>query len=183
MTRRGEGAETAEVDPADSGPVASGPTAGADPESAADDGSGLAALASGARIGQFVSVGVVGFCFDVTVSTALRELGVFPELAAFAGIETAVVVMFLLNDRYTFSEQGARDRDATLRRLARSNLVRVGGIAVQLAAFSLVFRGLAVPLTVAGVDGWFVVSKAVGIGAGMTVNYVAESVFTWRVLE
>ncbi|ESP89920.1 GtrA family protein [Candidatus Halobonum tyrrellensis] len=152
-------------------------------ETGTDGESTLAALASGARIGQFVSVGVVGFVFDLTVSTALRELGVFPELAAAVGIETAVIVMFLLNDRFTFAQQGTRGLAATARRLARSNAVRLGGIAVQLATFTAVYRGLAVPLTVAGVDGWFVVSRAAGIGVGMAVNYVAESLFTWRVAE
>ncbi|MFC7097520.1 GtrA family protein [Halobaculum marinum] len=147
-----------------------------------DDGA-VEALASGTRIGQFLSVGVVGFAFDIATSTALRELGVFPELAALIGIEVAVVVMFLLNDRVTFAGEGGSGVGATLRRLARSNVVRAGGIAVQLVVFTVLFRWVAVPLTVAGIDLWFVVSRAGGIGAGMVVNYVAESVFTWRVLE
>jgi putative flippase GtrA len=147
-----------------------------------DDGA-LAALASGARIGQFVSVGVVGFGFDIATSTALRELGVFPELAAFVGIEVAVIVMFVFNDRVTFADEGLGGLAPTLRRLAKSNLVRAGGIAVQLLVFTALFRGVALPLSVAGIDLWFVISRAGGIGVGMVVNYVAESLFTWRVLE
>ncbi|MFC7070880.1 GtrA family protein [Halobaculum lipolyticum] len=148
-----------------------------------DDPGTVEALASGTRIGQFVSVGAVGFAFDIATSTALRELGVFPELAAFVGIEVAVVVMFLLNDRVTFAGEGLAGLGPTLRRLARSNVVRAGGIAVQLVVFTVLFRWVALPLSVAGVDLWFVVSRAGGIGVGMVVNYVAESVFTWRVLE
>jgi putative flippase GtrA len=138
-------------------------------------------LLSRSRFGKFVSVGAVGAVFDVTTATVLRELGVFPELAVFVGIEVAIVVMFLLNDNWTFAEQGAAGVGAALRRLLRSNLVRAGGIIVQLATFRFLFRVVALELTVVGIDGWFVFSKVAGIGTGMIVNYVAESVVTWRV--
>ena len=141
----------------------------------------IAALASGSRFGRFVSVGVVGALFDVTTATALRELGVFPELAVFVGIEISILVMFVLNDSWTFSGEGAAGRFPTVRRLARSNLVRVGGILVQLAVFRVLYRVVAADLTLVGIDGWFVVAKVAGIAAGMVVNYVAESLFTWRV--
>lgn len=141
----------------------------------------LAELRSTARFGQFVSVGIVGFAFDITTSTALRELGVFPEVAVVAGIEVAIVVMFLLNDRVTFAGEGASGIRPVARRLARSHVVRLGGIAVQLGTFSAIYRLPDVTLTVAGVDGWFVLSKATAVGVAMFVNYVAESLFTWRV--
>jgi putative flippase GtrA len=141
----------------------------------------LAALRSTTRFGTFVSVGAVGFAFDVTVSTALRELGVFPEVAVAAGIEVAIVVMFLLNDRVTFADEGTAGVGPALRRLGRSHLVRLGGAVVQLAAFSALYRVPDVTLTVAGVDAWFVLSKATAVGVAMVVNYVAESLFTWRV--
>jgi putative flippase GtrA len=138
-------------------------------------------LLSGTRFGKFASVGAVGAVFDVTTATVLRELGVFPELAVFIGIEVAVVVMFLLNDRWTFAEHGAAGVGAALRRLLRSNLVRAGGILVQLATFRFLYRVVALEADVAGIDGWFVFSKVAGIGTGMIVNYVAESLVTWRV--
>ncbi len=138
-------------------------------------------LLSASRFGRFASVGVVGAAFDVTTSTLLSELGVYPELAVFVGIEVAVVVMFLLNDNWTFARQGAAGLRAALGRLARSNLVRAGGILVQLATFRFLFRVVALELDVAGIDGWFVVSKVAGIGTGMVVNYVAESLVTWQV--
>ena len=138
-------------------------------------------LLTPSRFGQFVSVGVVGAAFDLTVSTGLRELGVYPELAVFVGIEVAVVVMFLLNDKWTFAGQGVAGLAAMLRRLLRSNLVRAGGILVQLGTFRLLYRVPDIQLTLASVDAWFVVAKVGGIGAGMVVNYVAESLFTWRV--
>jgi putative flippase GtrA len=141
----------------------------------------LRALASVSRLGRFLSVGVVGLVFDVTTATALRELGVFPEVAVFAGIEVAIVVMFLLNDTWTFAEQGGTGVVAMLRRFATSNVVRLGGILVQLATFRFLYRVVGIELTIADVDAWFVVAKLGGIGAGVLVNYVAESLFTWRV--
>ena len=150
-------------------------------EGIGSDTTPITALVSRSRFGRFVSVGVVGAVFDVTTATALRELGVFPELAVFAGIEVAVVVMFLLNDNWTFSGEGAAGLGPVLGRLVRSNLVRAGGILVQLGTFRVLYRVLAVDLAVAGLDGWFVVSKIGGIGVAMFVNYVAESLFTWRV--
>lgn len=141
----------------------------------------LRALASKGRLGRFVSVGVVGAGFDVTTATVLQELGVYPELAVFIGIEVAIVVMFLLNDNWTFAEEGARGISATLRRLLTSNFVRGGGIIVQLATFRFFYRVVALDVQLAGLDAWFVASKVGGIGVGMVVNYVAESLFTWRV--
>ena len=141
----------------------------------------LAPLVSSARFGKFASVGAIGAGFDLTASTTLRELGVFPEVAVFIGIEVAIVVMFLLNDNWTFSARGTGGVLPTLGRLGRSHLVRLGGTLVQLATFSLLYRVVALELTVAGIDGWFVASKVTGIGVAMFVNYVAESLFTWRV--
>jgi len=141
----------------------------------------LRALVARDRIGQFLSVGVVGAGFDITTATLLRELGVYPELAVVAGIEVAIVVMFLLNDRFTFAGEGHSGVRATLRRLATSNVVRLGGIAVQLGVFRLLYRVPDITVGVAGIDAWFVAAKVGGIGAGMLVNYVTESLFTWRV--
>jgi putative flippase GtrA len=38
-----------------------------------------------------------------------------------------------------------------------------------------------VTLVVAGADFWPTVANGIGIGFGMVLNYVFESVFTWRV--
>lgn len=142
-----------------------------------------AALYSPLRFGQFAGVGAIGAICDNAVLLVLATAGVMPELAKFAGIETAIVVMFLLNERWTFAEEGAPGIVALFRRLATSNLVRVGGIAVQLVVFSVVYRLLHVEFLVSGVDLWLLVASGAGIAAGMVVNYVTESLLTWRVHE
>jgi len=139
------------------------------------------ALYAPLRFGRFVGVGAVGAVCDNAVLLAAATAGITPEIAKFLGIETAIVVMFALNERWTFAEAATSGAVARARRLLTSNVVRTGGIAVQLVVFSTVYRRLYVDLPVAGVDAWLLVASAAGIGCGMFVNYVTESVLTWRV--
>jgi putative flippase GtrA len=142
----------------------------------------LDALRSRARFGQFVSVGVVGAICDTTVLVVLTEaFGVLPEIATVVGIETAILVMFAINENWTFADQGRAGRRSLLERLFKSHTVRAAGSLTQFVVFVAIFRGVPVSLAVAGIDAWLVVAKGGGIGVGMLVNYVAESLFTWRV--
>jgi putative flippase GtrA len=138
-------------------------------------------LASGVRFGQFVSVGAVGALFDVTTTTVLIVgFGLLGEYAKLVGAEVAIVVMFAINERWTFSELGAPGAWPTLTRFLRSNLVRSGGLAVQF----LIVRGLRqldVTVVVLGFDLWQLIPIPIAIGASVLLNYVAESLLTWRV--
>ena len=139
-------------------------------------------LASVVRFGQFVSVGAVGAVFDVTTLVVLTQVaGVSAALANVASIETAILVMFAVNEHWTFAGEGAMDARSLGRRLLRSHLVRAGGSTLQYVLFVAVFYTVTVDLAVAGVDLWLVVVKGGAIGVAMLVNYVFESLFTWRV--
>ena len=139
-------------------------------------------LVSGVRFGQFVSVGVVGAISDNTVLAVLGlAFGVSDMWAKAAGVETAILVMFLVNEHWTFAGQGDTDRRSFAKRLGKSHLVRSGGVAVQLAIYWLLTQWLTVELLVAGTDLWFIAASPLAIGVAMLVNYVAESVFTWQV--
>jgi putative flippase GtrA len=139
-------------------------------------------LLSGVRFGQFASVGVVGALFDnATLATLKLAFGV-PELwAKAAGVEVAIVVMFLVNERWTFAAEGATGLRPFLRRLVTSHVVRTGGVTVQLVVYWLLTQRLDVELVLAGTDLWFLAASPVAIGVAMLVNYVAEGLFTWRV--
>jgi putative flippase GtrA len=139
-------------------------------------------LLSGVRFGKFVSVGVVGAISDNIVLTLLK-LGVgVPELwAKAAGIETAIVVMFLVNEHWTFADEGDDGRLAFGKRLAKSHLVRSGGVTVQLVIYWYLTQRLDVTLVVLETDWWFLVASPIAIGVAMFVNYVFESLFTWQV--
>ncbi|WP_336337880.1 GtrA family protein [Haloarcula brevis] len=139
-------------------------------------------LVSGVRFGQFVSVGVVGAISDNTVLAVLGLVfGVSDMWAKAAGVETAILVMFLVNEHWTFAGQGETGRRSFAKRLGKSHLVRSGGVAVQLAVYWLLTQWLTIELIIAGTDLWFIAASPLAIGVAMLVNYVAESVFTWQV--
>jgi putative flippase GtrA len=142
----------------------------------------LQALLSGQRFGKFASVGVVGAISDNGVLAVLKLGAGVPELwAKAAGIETAIVVMFLVNDTWTFAGEGQSGRRSFWWRFGRSHLVRSGGVALQLVVYYLLTQELAVQLVVWGTDWWFLAASPIAIGVAMFVNYVFESLFTWRV--
>ena len=139
------------------------------------------ALFSGVRLTQFLSVGVAGGLLDTaTVVVLTTQLGFYRGYAKVIGAELAIVLMFLINEHWTFAAEGAEGRRSFLGRLLRSNVVRLGGLVVGTAVF-LVVSGLDVTLPVGGEALWLTISNVIGLGAGFLVNYVAESLFTWRV--
>ncbi|MFB6120932.1 MAG: GtrA family protein [Halobacteriaceae archaeon] len=141
----------------------------------------VGALASRARFGKFVSVGAIGAVFDLSVSTVLSVgLGVPPEYAKLVGAEVAIVVMFAVNERWTFADHGLDGWPNALRRFLKSNLVRSGGLATQFLVVQFL-SGLSVAVVVGGFDLWRVIPFPVAIAASMLLNYVFESLFTWRV--
>ncbi|WP_324661846.1 GtrA family protein [Haloarcula sediminis] len=140
------------------------------------------ALVSGVRFGQFLSVGIVGAISDNAVLAVLGLAFGVPDLwAKAAGVETAIVVMFLVNEHWTFSGDGEAGLRPFLERLGKSHLVRTGGVTVQLVVYWLLTQQLTVELVVAGRDLWFIAASPIAIAAAMSVNYVFESLFTWQV--
>jgi len=142
----------------------------------------LQSLLSGVRFGKFVSVGVIGAISDNAVLAVLGLAFAVPEMwAKAAGIETAILVMFAVNERWTFATEGSAGTPAVLGRLGRSHLVRSGGVAVQLSVYWVLTQHLAVTLYVFGTDLWFLAASPIAIAIAMVVNYVFESLFTWQV--
>lgn len=142
----------------------------------------LDALLSGVRFGQFASVGIVGAVVDVSVLLVLSEaLGVLPEIATVAGIESAILVMFAINERWTFARHGQAGLGHLLRRLGRSHAVRAVGSTTQFLVFVAVYRYFFTAISVGGVDLWLLVAKGLGMAAGVLLNYTFESLLTWKV--
>jgi len=142
----------------------------------------LTELRSGVRFGKFASVGAIGAVFDVTTLVVLTQfVGLSAAVANVLSIETAIVGMFAVNEHWTFAGEGAPGRRSLGGRLVRSHVVRAVGSTLQYLLFVLVFYGVDVAMSFAGIDLWLVVVKGGSIGAAMIVNYVFESLFTWRV--
>ena len=139
-------------------------------------------LVSGAQFGQFVSVGAVGAVADTLVLAAATLLVGLSELwGKAAGIEVAVVLMFLLNERWTFTSYGSTGVRALLARLGKSHLVRSGGVAIQLAVFWVLTGPYAIQVAIGGIDVWFLLASLVSIGIATLINYVFEGLFTWDI--
>lgn len=141
------------------------------------------ALVSGVRFGQFVSVGVLGAICDNAILLGLTSLGVMPVAAKLVGAETAIIVMFTVNEHWTFSEEGRAGLRALGRRFLTSNIVRAGGVLVATGVFAILVRYQAASIPIGGTDLWYLGANIVGIGVGVIVNYIAESLFTWKVHE
>ncbi|AEN05058.1 GtrA family protein [Halolamina sp.] len=138
-------------------------------------------LLTASRFGQFLSVGVVGAAFDITTSSVLTaSLGVAPEVAKLIGAEVAIIIMFAINERWTFAGHGLGGRAAVLKRFLKSNLVRSGGVGVQVVVVYFLTR-LPIDLQFLGVDLWELATFPIAIASSLLLNYILESLFTWRV--
>ena len=139
-------------------------------------------LVSGTQFGQFVSVGALGAVADTLVLAAATLLvGVSELWGKAAGIEVAIVLMFLLNERWTFTSYGNSGWRPLLARLGKSHLVRSGGVAVQLTTFWTLTGPYAIQVTINGFDVWFLLASLASIGIATLINYVFEGLFTWDI--
>jgi len=142
----------------------------------------IRALASGKRIGQFVSVGVGGASLETVIVLVLTGLFAASALPAKAvGAEASITLMFLLNDRFTFAGEGSETLRAKGRRYLKSHTVRLGGLAIAFGTLYVLVNWTSIDVVVYGLTLWPTIANVIGIGVGMVVNYVAESLFTWRV--
>ncbi len=133
----------------------------------------LAALLSMSRLGLFAGVGVLGAVVDTGVLIAAVELVGLGEIPGkVLAWVVAIVVIFSINERLTFAGYGEVGAQAVLRRLGTSYAIRSGGFLVTLAVYTALieFAGL-----------WYVLANVVGICVGFVVNYVCESLWTWKV--
>lgn len=138
-------------------------------------------LAAGTRFGKFLSVGAAGAVVDVSVSSVLTLAAILPpQWAKLVGAEIAIVLMFIVNDHWTFPEEGALGLVPKARRLLKSNLVRTAGLAVQFAVVAFL-TDLDVQILVFDTNIWDVVTLPIAIAFSFVINYVAESLITWRV--
>ncbi|MFW6018911.1 MAG: GtrA family protein [Halapricum sp.] len=133
----------------------------------------LRSLAVAERLGQFIAVGTVGATVDMSLLVVFYGFVGLPLVVSkLVGAEISYLVMFVINERWTFSSFGKTSLRARLRRLGTSNGVRLGGLATATVV-------LVVLTHVAGL--WYPLANAIGIGVGFFVNYSLESLLTWRV--
>ncbi len=119
----------------------------------------------GGRFARFGLVGGVGAVLNIGLLYLLVHFGHWAYLPAAAmATEAAILGNFVLNDRWTFRD--ARGRATWPRRLARYNLVALGGLVVSLA-------------TLAALTATLRLHYLVAIGVATLWNYTVNARFTW----
>lgn len=123
---------------------------------------------------RFLSVGIIGAIVDNLVLYSLVEFWqVPPMIVKFASAESSILVMFILNEKWTFSNYGDRSLFELGRRLGMSHIVRFGGLIVGIVVMYILYKFFGI---------WYLLANVLGIGVGFIVNYVCESILTWQVL-
>ena len=133
----------------------------------------LQSVLSGLRFGQFLSVGIIGaICDNVLLAIIVETFGILPTVAKVISAEIAIIVMFSINEQWTFTNFGSSSIRSTGRRFVTSNLVRVVGVSIALVVLFTLHSVFHI---------WYLIANIAGIGLGFVVNYIAESLLTWRV--
>lgn len=106
-----------------------------------------------------------------------------PLQAKIVGVEISISIMFLINDVYTFSNEGKSRLRNRITRWIRSHIVRSGGIIVSFSVLWVLTTQIGVQIVLYGADFWPTIANLIGIGFALMINYTAESLFTWKVHE
>lgn len=142
--------------------------------------SSLDDLISSSRTGKFISVGAFGAVIDLSISYTVKLSGLLSaEWAKLVGAEFAIIIMFFLNDRWTFARYGSMAYLDQSYRLFKSNLVRSIGLLVQFGVVWYLTRLNEV--VIAGIDVWAMGTMPIAIICSFLVNYLAENLVTWQV--
>jgi len=144
----------------------------------------IKSLLSVRRITQFTSVGIIGAICETAIIVMLTSFDTLgPLVAKVVGVEFSISVMFLINDRYTFSDVGQSKLTNRVYRWMRSHAVRSGGIAIAFFMLWVLTAKTDVQIIVRNANFWPTIANIIGISLALLVNYAAESLFTWRVHE
>lgn len=122
------------------------------------------------RFLRFCLVGATGVVVDMGVLALLVQFSPLPQVLAKAcACEAAIVNNFVWNDRWTFRRAGTGA--GGLSRFVRFNAVSLAGLALNVALFSLLIRGVGFNLYLAN-------AVAIGLVAGF--NYTLSRQWAWR---
>ena len=130
------------------------------------------------KFSKFTAVGIMGAVIDnVTLSLLVVSMG-FPLVPSkLIGAELAIISMFLLNENWTFLEDGLNGKYQRLIRFIKSNIVRSVGVMVATGVMVTIVGRMGAE------HGWvgLISANIIGILVGLVVNYTLESLITWQV--
>jgi dolichol-phosphate mannosyltransferase len=125
------------------------------------------------RLFKFSLVGGIGAVINTCFLWLFTEVaGIYYLYSSIVAIEIAIVLQFIMNDRWTFKEQKTTHVAQFITRLVKSNIWRSSGLAVNIGVLYLLteYAGM-----------YYLLSNIVGIFCAFLLNYLLESRFTWGV--
>ena len=123
------------------------------------------------RFLKFCLVGASGIAVNLGLLWILTEIvGLFYLVSAAFSIETSILSNFTLNELWTFRDR-ARSTKGILKRVAKFNLICVGGLLINLAILAALTELLGI---------YYMISALFGIVAATLWNYVMSAMWTWR---
>ena len=125
------------------------------------------------RLIKFSIVGVIGAGINTGFLWFLTDVaGLFYLFSAVVAIEIAILMQFLMNDRWTFKETKTQHIEQFITRIFKSNVWRSGGLAVNIGVLYLLTEYMGV---------YYLLSNIVGIICAFLLNYILESRLTWGI--
>jgi len=125
------------------------------------------------RLIKFSIVGVIGAGINTGFLWVLTDVaGLYYLLSSVIAIEIAILLQFLMNDRWTFKEQKTQQVEQFITRIVKSNMWRSGGLAVNISVLYLLTEYMGV---------YYLLSNIAGIICAFLLNYFLESRLTWGI--
>ncbi len=125
------------------------------------------------RLIKFSIVGVIGAGINTGFLWLFTDFaGIFYLYSSLIAIEIAIIMQFLMNDRWTFKEQKTTHVEQFMIRILKSNIWRSGGLAVNIGVLYFLTEYVGV---------YYLISNIVGIICAFLLNYLFESRLTWGI--
>jgi dolichol-phosphate mannosyltransferase len=125
------------------------------------------------RMIKFSIVGVIGAGINTGFLWILTDLaGLYYLFSSVVAIEIAIMMQFMMNDRWTFRDRKTTGAGQFIKRIFKSNLWRSGGLAVNVGILYLFTAYIGV---------YYLLSNIFGIICAFSLNYILESRLTWGI--
>jgi len=125
------------------------------------------------RLIKFSIVGAIGAGINTGFLWAFTDVaGLFYLYSSAIAIEIAIIMQFLMNDRWTFKERKTTHLEQFMKRILKSNLWRSGGLAVNIGVLYFLTEYVGV---------YYLLSNIAGIFCAFLLNYLFESRLTWGI--
>lgn len=141
-----------------------------------------------ASVFKFIVVGGTGFIINTIILVGGVHFGMLPSVAGPLGAEVAIIVGFVLNNFWTFSENKITSWTQYPFKFIQYNIIAFGSVIIQFLflrggelLFGLArFKGPMIDLPIIRLYSWYMFFYMWGVGVGMVWNYIMYSKVVWR---